>query len=183
MIRLMDFSHARLAFESSRLTLRIMEDHDATPEYAGWLNDPEVNRYLATKSATIQELQDYIRKKDLQVDALFFGVYLKENNAHIGTVKLEPIEPDQKRATIAVMIGDKASWGKGYAAEAMQLLMDWCFNELGFDEVNLGVIAKNAAAIRAYEKLGFVEMKRELAYVQYGDEMHDHVLMAVKRRP
>ncbi|TSC59567.1 MAG: putative N-acetyltransferase [Candidatus Peregrinibacteria bacterium Greene0416_62] len=178
----MDFSRARLAFESPRLTLRIMEDRDATEEYAGWLNDPEVNRYLATKSATIKELQDYIQKKDLQADALFFGVYLKSNGAHIGTVKLEPIEPAQKRATIAVMIGNKMHWGKGYAAEAMKLLMDWCFNELKFDEVNLGVIAKNAAAIRAYEKLGFVETKREIAYVRYGDELHDHVLMAVKKR-
>ena len=172
----MDYSDAKFSFEGPRVTLRIMEDGDATERYAGWINDPEVNRFLGTKHTTVQGLRDYIAQKD----ALFFGIFLKDGT-HIGTVKLEPIEHEKNCATIAVMIGDKTCWGKGYAAEAMQLLIDWCFQELKFDEVNLGVIAKNAAAIRAYEKMGFVETKREMAYVQYGDEVHDHVLMALKK--
>ncbi len=177
----MNFSKATLTLEGPRVMLRTLDDRHATQQYANWLNDPEVNRFLETKSATIEELQSYISRKHLQSDALFFGIFLKSDDTHIGTIKLEPIEPEHKRATIAIMIGDKNFWGKGYAPEAMNVLIDWCFGELGFEEVNLGVIAKNAAAIRAYEKLGFKETKRELAYVQYGDEMHDHVLMALRK--
>ena len=175
----MDFAKTTMAFEGSRVTLHTMEDRDATEQYVGWLNDPEVKRYLGTKHATIQELRDYIGQKDLQPNALFFGIFLKQDGMHIGTVKLEPIEPEKKCATIAVLIGEKTCWGKGYAAEAMQVLIDWCFRTLGFDEMNLGVIAKNAAAIRAYQKLGFREVKRDLGYVRYGDELHDQVWMTL----
>lgn len=177
----MDFANKKLSLSGSRVILRILEDRDATERYAGWLNDPEVNRFLATKSATVTELREYIAKKHAQKDALFFGIYLKENDLIIGTVKLEPIELPKKRATIAVMIGEKTEWGKGYAGEAMKLLMDWCFDELGCEEVNLGVVAKNIAAIRAYEKLGFRETKRDLGYIRYGDELHDQVWMTAMK--
>ncbi len=178
----MDFTDKKITLTGPRVTLRILDDSHANERYASWLNDPEVNKFLATKSATIPELREYIAKKHGQKDALFFGVFLKENDLFIGTVKLEPIEPDHRRATIAVMIGDKEYWGKGFAAEAMGLLCDWCFDELGLEEMNLGVIAKNTAAIRAYEKLGFTETKRDTNYIQYGDEMHDQVWMALTRK-
>ena len=178
----MDFTGATPAFEGERVRLRVMDQSHATKLYAGWLKDPEVNRFLATKGATVEELQTYIDAKNKQSDALFFGIFLKSDGAHIGTVKLEPIELEKKRATIAVMIGEKDCWGKGYAGEAMKILMDWCFGELGCEEVNLGVVAKNEAAIRAYKKLGFVETKRDLKYVTYGDEVHDQVWMTAKRR-
>ncbi len=173
----MDFSGVTKEFEGDRIRLRVMDQRDATGQYAGWLNDPEVNKFLATKSATVPELQTYIDAKHKQSDALFFGVYLKTDGTHIGTVKLEPIELEKKRATIAVMIGEKEYWGKGYAGEAMKILMDWCFSELGCEEMNLGVIAKNTGAIRTYEKLGFKEVKRDLGYIRYGDELHDQVWM------
>jgi RimJ/RimL family protein N-acetyltransferase len=177
----MDFSNAKHVFHGNRLMLRVLEENDATQHYADWLTDPEVNRYLATKSATIPQLRDYIAKKNLQSDALFFGMFLNDGEKHIGTIKLEPIDIPGKKATIAIMIGDKTCWGKGYGPEAMQLLIDWCFSTLGMDEVNLGLIAKNASAMQAYKKLGFEEYQREKGYVRYGDELHDQVWMALRR--
>lgn len=177
----MNFAHHALAFTGERLTLRTLHAEDATPLYAGWLNDPEVNLFLATKEATVNSVRAFIEEKNAQENALFFGIFLKEDGKHIGTIKLEPIELEEKRATIAIMIGDKKQWGKGYAAEAMQLLIDWCFQELGCQEVNLGVIAKNTSAIRLYEKLGFEETHRDIGTVQYGDDTHDHVHMVLKK--
>lgn len=177
----MNFTGFTKTFEGDRLKLRTMEEGDATELYAGWLNDPEVNRYLGTKSATLQELREYIAEKDSQNDALFFGIFLKDDERHIGTIKLEPIELEKNRTTIAIMIGDKEYWGKGYGREAMQLLMDWCFDALDCREMNLGVIGMNTGAIRAYEKLGFKEVERKIGSVRYGDAVHDHVLMAFKR--
>jgi RimJ/RimL family protein N-acetyltransferase len=177
----MDFTRATPTFVGPRVMLRVMEKRDATQQYADWLNDPEVNRYLATKGATIGELRAYVEQKHLQPDALFFGIFLRSNGAHIGTVKLEPIELAAKRATIAVMIGDKASWGQGYAREAMQLLIDWCFGALACDEVILGVASKNSAAVRLYEKLGFREISREPNTSRYGPEVQDQVWMTLQR--
>ena len=177
-----DFTGVTLAFAGPRVSVRTMEETDATQEYANWLCDPEVNQYLATKHATVDGLKDYIAEKNQKADALFFGIFLNENDKHIGTVKLEPIELEKKSTTIGVMLGNKACWGKGYAGEAMQLLIDWCFNELGCTEIILGAVSENAAAIRLYSKLGFKEVKRVPADLHYGDQIFDRIWMALKKQ-
>ena len=176
----MDFTNTTLSFESDRIIVRTMEQGDATERYANWINDPEVNRYLGTKSTTIPELLEYIEHWNQDPQALFFGIFLKDNT-HVGTVKLEPINIQNHTAMIAIMIGDKKAWGKGYGSEAMQLLINWCFEELDLEEVTLGVVSTHMPAIRAYEKLGFVGYETELQCLHYGDEIHDRLYMAIKR--
>lgn len=177
----MNFRNHTLELQGERLLLRTMDDTHATDTYAGWLNDPNVHQYLGTKSATIAELRSYIAERNAQSDALLFGIFLKEDRTHIGTIKLEPINIPEKNATIAVMIGDTSQWGKGYAGEAMHILIDWCFQALDIDEIRLGVIADNSRAIRAYEKLGFRETRRDIQTVRYGEDVYDHVWMALQR--
>jgi RimJ/RimL family protein N-acetyltransferase len=154
---------------------------NATAEYCGWLNDPEVNRYLATKSATLDELKSYIKQKEEQKDALFFGIFNNDNDEHIGTIKLEPIDLEKNMATIAIMIGNKDYWGRGIAGEAMKLLIEYCFNDLKLNEVNLGVIGQNHSAIKAYLKLGFKEVKREYNKINQDGKLFDQVTMVLKK--
>lgn len=164
----------------ARIYVRKMSERDATGEYASWLNDPEVNRYLETKSATIAELKKYIAGKNAQKDTELYGIFLCDGDRHIGTVKLEPIDFVTKRATVGIMIGDKREWGKGLAGEAIQLLIDYCFTKLKMKELIMGVLAQNAAAIRAYKKVGFKEVKREIGAVIYPNGTFDQVTMSLQ---
>ena len=165
--------------DGERIYLRPMTEADATPLYASWLNDPEVNKYLATKSATVEELREYVADKNAKDDALLLGIFLKDGDRHVGTSKLEPLE--KEKATIGVLIGEKSEWGKGYAGEAMRLLIDYCFKDLGLVEVTLGVLAQNEAAIKAYEKLGFKETGRQVGAVHYPNGVFDQVTMVLKK--
>lgn len=164
-----------------RIYLRSLTADDATQTYADWLCDPQVNRFLATKQATPDELRAYIAKKNSQTDTYFFGIFLKDSDRQIGTIKLEPIDLANRAATIAVMIGDKTCWGKGYNPEAMRLLINFCFQKLGLVEMNLGVRGSHVAAIRSYQKLGFREVKRELNAIKDGDILLDQVTMVLKK--
>jgi RimJ/RimL family protein N-acetyltransferase len=164
----------------ARVYLRTLDEGDASDEYCGWLNDPEVNKFLATKSADKQGLIDYILSKNLQSDAMFLGIFLRENNKHIGTIKLEPIDLETKKAVIAIMVGDKKSWGNGYGGEAMKILMEYAHEKLSIDTMELGVVGANLSAINSYKKLGFVEVKRELQAVQYGTNVYDQVTMLLE---
>lgn len=167
-----DFKSKKLKLAGERIYLRFMEISDATEEYCGWLNDPEVNRFLKTKSAAINELRAYIVKKNEQPDVLFFGIFLKDGDKHIGTITLRGIDLVAGKATIAMMIGNKNYWGKGLIGEAMRLLIDYSFRELDLKEINLGVASQNISAIRAYEKIGFAEIGRK----------SDEIIMALKRK-
>ena len=155
----MDFAHADLRLETPRLSVRTLTAADASPEHVAWLNDPEVNRYLETRSATLESVRGYLQEKAAKRDALFFGIFLKDG-AKIGTLKLEPIDMERKKATLGIMIGEKDAWGKGYGSEAIRAAVNYSFRTLGLSEVNLGVIADNAGAMRAYEKVGFQTISR-----------------------
>ena len=171
----------KLRLEGDRIYLRTLEAGDATQEYCDWINDPEVNRFLVTKSSTIDELRDYIIKKNKQSDILFLGIFLKDGDKHIGTITLREIDFILGKATIAMMIGDKNYWGKGLIGEAMRILIGYSFEKINLNEIDLGVVSQNVSAIRAYEKMGFIEVGRKLG-VKYGDENYDEIIMALKRK-
>lgn len=80
-------------------------------------------------------------------------------------------------AEVAIMLGAPYR-GRGYGTEAMALLTSFCFREMNLHKVKVSVFDFNAAAIRCYEKCGFVregvlrgEIFRDGAY-------RDVVLMA-----
>jgi RimJ/RimL family protein N-acetyltransferase len=163
----------------SRVYLRSLETGDASEAYAGWLNDPEVNKFLETKSATQSSVLHFIEQKNLQPDALFFGIFVNETDLHIGTIKLDQIDSNRGSATLAIMVGDKQYWGQGYGAEAMKILIDFAHKNFDIDKFELGVVAENFTAINAYVKLGFQEIRREKDTVRYGSDVYDHITMCL----
>lgn len=156
-----------------------MDEKDASPDYVSWLNDTEVNKFLDTKSSSIDEQARYINIKNAQADSLLLGIFTNENKRHVGTIKLEPIDVQNGQATIAVMLGDKSAWGKGLGGEAMRLLIDYGKKKLFIKKINLGVRSENITAIKSYEKLGFIEIKRTPQLMPHGSNSYENVLMAL----
>ncbi len=141
--------------ESRRIYLRILTVDDASDKYCSWINDSDVNKYLVSKRITKEDLKIYIDEKYNQPGCLFFGIFLKENGEHIGNIKLEPIDFKKKIATLGMLIGVKNYWGKGYATETLKMLINYSFNILDLEEINLGLLKQNIGALKAYEKSGF----------------------------
>jgi [ribosomal protein S5]-alanine N-acetyltransferase len=179
----MTFSHQKAKIESERLVLRTLEQADASSRYVGWLNDPEVNVYLQTRSASIEDLKTYITKKNEVGDCLFFGIFMKENGEHVGNVKLEPIDATVRSATIGILIGEQSCWGKGIGTEVTRMMVDFAFNDLGMKEVNLGVLAANKAAIHVYEKCGFDIYQVDKGAIDHDGKKFDQIWMRILSSP
>ena len=143
--------------DGKRVFLRLLGAGDATPEYCGWLCDPQVNLYLDTKGSTLGELKKYIKEKENSPKDFLYGIFCIENGAHIGNVKLElePASGEGKKANIGIMIGSRAYWGKGLAAEALRTLSSWALESLALDEIWAGILPENTASVRAFGKAGF----------------------------
>lgn len=144
----------------NRIYLRTLNVSDASKEYCNWINDPYIHNYLETKKTTVRELRGYIKQKKMSDNCLFYGIFLSENDEHVGNVKLEPIDFENKTATLGILIGNIKYWGKGYCKEAITVLTDYAFNQLNVDFIDLGVYTDNIAAIKCYEKAGFSEVGR-----------------------
>lgn len=167
--------------QSKRIYLRELTQDDASAEYCGWLNDPVVNKYLETRQSTIKDLKKYIQKQIDDPNAIFFGIFDKKNNAHIGNIKLEPINWRKKRTEFGILLGNKDYWGKGIGTEATELIVQHAFNFLGFKKVALSVIATNKRAIRVYEKVGFKVVGVKKESLNHDGVLYDDVIMAINK--
>lgn len=138
------------------LTLNFLSE-----KYLNWLNDPEVNKYLETNGENdLKKLEEYI-KQHVKNSSLFWAIVKKKGNLHIGNIKIDPINVNSKSGEYGIMIGDKSQWGKGFAFEASERILKYCFNQLDLNSITLGVKKNNFNALKLYEKLGFVKFDSE----------------------
>src|SRR3989344_5940061 len=150
-----------------RILLRPLTLADASDEYLSWLNDAQTNKYLETRRETMEGLKAYVAARSGRKDVFFAGIFDKATGAHIGNVKLEPIDLNKKTAVFGILIGNPAYRGKGIGTEATNLVVKYAFEDLQLHDVELGVIAENMAGGRAYEKAGFVVEKIEKGTINH----------------
>ena len=141
----------------TQIYLRPLEREDLNERYLGWLNDPEVNRYLESGifPYTRDELERFYEQVTGSPDQVILAIVDKETDQHIGNVKLGPINWVHRKATFGILIGDKQFWGKGIGVEVTRLMVEYGFFRLNLRRIDLGVNAENEAAVRSYEKVGF----------------------------
>jgi len=102
-----------------------------------------------------------------------------ETDTPIGWCALFYQIPANRHALLGIIIGDKSYWGRGYGEEAVRLILDYGFNVLNLNSVELGVYAFNRRAIRCYEKVGFrrIGVLRQARIVAGG--AYDTILMDI----
>lgn len=161
-----------------RVYLKILIVDDDLKNYLRWMNDPEVVRFTESKGTVYseQDLKDYIRSMS-NAKNRFFGIYLKENNRHIGNIKLGNIHPVHKRADIGIIIGEKDLWGQGFGQEAIKLLTDHAFKHLNLKKVWAGMYANNVGSYGAFLKSGFNECGRQKDHCFLETEFVDGLLV------
>ena len=141
--------------ETNRLVLKPLSLEHLSNDYVDWLNDIDVYKYLETGgNYTLEMLKDYlleVKKKDIY----FWGIHLKENNLHIGNIKIDPINARHGIAEYGIMMGRKSEWGNGFAKEATLRIVNLCFSELNIRKITLGVVADNIIAFNLYKGIGF----------------------------
>ena len=90
---------------------------------------------------------------------LFFGIFSRESNEHIGNIKFEPINFHNKTAIMGILIGEEGWRGRGVTPEVIKSSSEWLNKKYDINHIALGVDSKNIAAIKAYEKIGFKNKK------------------------
>ena len=144
--------------DGKRIYLREVRENDIDGDYYGWINDKEINQYMETRFSPQGKisLMEYIKNHANKLDEPWFAICLQESDKHIGNIKLGPINFYHRTADVSYFIGTKDCWGKGYATEAIGLVVRFAFEVLDLYKVNAGTYAGNIGSQRALEKNGFV---------------------------
>lgn len=140
--------------ETAELRLRALTSDDASEEYLGWLNDPDVLRYRAPRVArsTMDDVRRYIDGIAARGD-LVLAIHLKATGRHIGNIALNTIVPVHGTAELSLMVGAKDVWGRGLAKEAIEVVSGHAFGAMGLRR--LWAESPNPAFNAAVKRLGW----------------------------
>jgi RimJ/RimL family protein N-acetyltransferase len=98
--------------------------------------------------------EEFLRRQASNEADVVLGVVVRETDQLIGTVGLHP-EYRCRSARFGIVLGEKASWGRGYGTEATRLIVAHAFQTLNMNRVWLHVYEYNVRALRIYERVGF----------------------------
>lgn len=130
---------------------------DVNSTYVDWLNDPEVNQYLETRfqKQTIESVKSYVHSTIKNKNEHLFTIRNSKNKHHIGNIKVGGIIPHHGMAFVSLFIGDKSSWNKGYANQAIKLICKYSFNTLGLRKISAGIYQPNNTSLKTFLNAGF----------------------------
>jgi RimJ/RimL family protein N-acetyltransferase len=167
--------------EGETIYLRSIEGTDAGERYLSWMNDEEVTRGLASGAfpTTIEDLKKYIQNVTSSRNAVMFAVCDKQNDLHIGNIKLDNFDWVNRTCELGLLLGDRSYWGKGIGTHVMELTLRYAFHQLNIRKIVLAVYANNPAAIRLYEKTGFQKEGCLKAQIFYKGEYIDKYFMGI----
>jgi [ribosomal protein S5]-alanine N-acetyltransferase len=146
-----------IKIETSRLSLRTLQDGDVSQKYVDWLNDPDVNRYLETRHSvqTLDTCKEFVRRCNSEKSERLMGVFLKETMVHVGNVKLGFINEVHSRGQISLFIGDKSQWGRGIAKEVVHAVTKYGFEDVGLERIEAGCYEGNFSSLRVFLSVGY----------------------------
>ena len=106
-----------------------------------------------------EQLRDYLEDANCEGASKFIYSAIDEQTKEvIGHISIGRIDRENEIARIGrVLIGDSKYAGKGIGTEMVRQCARIIFEDLGLNRASLGVFDFNKAAIRSYEKAGFVQ--------------------------
>ena len=146
----------RLAGEN--VYLRPLGDGDLHDRYLGWLNDEEINRYSERRGQNFShdDLHGWLAAANASPDLLQLGIFMRENDNHVGNISLRVTNVGARVAEVATLIGEKDYWGRGVIVDAGKALIHFAFSQLGLRKITLGNYAINRASTFKSRQLGAV---------------------------
>ncbi|NJK96422.1 MAG: GNAT family N-acetyltransferase [Bacteroidales bacterium] len=75
----------------------------------------------------------------------------------VGTIDLFDFDPFHSRAGIGILIGNYDKRRNGYASEALDLLIEYCFTTLNLHQVYCNIGESNTASIRLFLSKNFLQ--------------------------
>ncbi|MEJ1160253.1 GNAT family N-acetyltransferase [Prosthecomicrobium sp. N25] len=145
---------ASLVVETARLVLRQPTRADAE-DLAALANDIAIAENLSTMPHpyTVADALAFIDNTDVSPLRVNFGIYSKDDDGRfVGTASLMP--RDGERFAVGYWIG-RPFWGRGWATEATQAMVDLAFDRLEAPSVAGSCRVTNGASRRVLEKSGF----------------------------
>ena len=144
-------------FEGKLIRLRALETDDAETIFQ-FNQDSEISRRDARVRwpHSLDGVRRQLQKtdvsqsgddKDLAIETLAGQM--------VGEINTQLCDGRNGTFSLGIGLGDRTAWGKGYAKEAILLVLRHMFHERRYQKCNIGVYTFNQRAVDFYRHLGF----------------------------
>lgn len=160
--------------------LRALEPEDIGFLYR-WENDPEVWRV----SETTAPYSKYILKRYIETSHLDiyetkqqrFVIVHSETNIPVGAIDLFDFDPFNRRAGVGILIYDEQMRGKGFAAQALDKLVEYAFDVLGLHQLYCNIPTDNVPSYELFSRRGFTQAGIRREWIRVGDQWKDELTL------
>lgn len=150
--------------ESERLILRQYQITDAEDMFANWVTDAEVTRFwswephedISITNAILQQWIDEYKQKD----KYHWVIVYKSNMQAIGYIYLSDIDDSDGSASVHYLLS-RAYWNQGIMSEACKRVIQFAFEEVGFNRIHTHHHIDNPASGRVLQKSGMKHVRTE----------------------
>ncbi|GAA0773746.1 GNAT family N-acetyltransferase [Clostridium subterminale] len=170
--------------ESERLIFREVNSEDVEEVFKIY-SDPEVAKYdwftpINTKDDALSIINCY-KKEFENKEEITWGMARKNDNKIIGYCNLGSFDDDSIRSEIGYGF-NRDEWNKGYATEAIKVLVKFGFDVMNFHRIEATVTLGNDASIKALKKANFIQegIFRERTVMK--GEFVDDVILAILKK-
>lgn len=151
----------QLRIETDRLVIRAYQENDLLEAFE-LMQEKELYTFLPMD---VMSLNDYknlfswlMKCYDISPKNDWFKysfvITKKDDGRQIGWCGVGSLDFNHADKEVFYLIG-KPFWGNGYASEAVQSLIEFCFNKLDLSELVAVVKPENNRSVSVIEKLGF----------------------------
>jgi RimJ/RimL family protein N-acetyltransferase len=179
-----DVDYANYFWQGEKVRLRPLRVEDAEQSYIDSLDSPsrrllQLGIELPTSTKALREfMARYADCKD--VDGVIVFAIETHEGVDVGGMSLH--SRSQKNGTFGFGISIGAPHRrKGYATDAVRILLRYCFLERRYQKCNSACVHTNAASIKLHEKLGFVREGRRRRQWFLDGQYYDDLLFGLTR--
>jgi diamine N-acetyltransferase len=161
-----------IMLKGKNLDLRALEPGDVDLLY-DWENDGKL-WHLSNTVAPFSKftLEQYVLSAGQDIYSahqlrLMIDAIDEQQPKTIGSIDLFDFDPTNRRAGLGIFIV-KEERKKGFASEALEILMDYCFEVLHLHQLYCNITADNEPSLKLFAKHGFkpVGLKKEWLHIR-----------------
>jgi len=148
--------------------------------YALSENNPDARQFLYyALPTTLSQQKEKIISLVNDPNSVLFTICTKETDKPIGNTAFVRIDWVGRMATFYIAIAEKENWSQGYGSETTRMMVDYAFDTLNLNRIQLHVSTENQPALNTYRKIGFKEEGTLRQAMYFNGHYIDFYLMAI----
>jgi RimJ/RimL family protein N-acetyltransferase len=156
----------------------------ADKAYFSWLDDltTDLHTERSRFPNTEERMLSYYKRACQNNDLVLLGIFENETTRHIGNVTLKDLNWFSRRGWLGYMIGEKNARGKGYATEAVLMMLYYAFMKLNLNRIFTTITESNTPSLGVAERAGFLREGLFREHMILGEEKRDVIAFGALRR-